>query len=281
MSTPGGRGPPVPGRPGGRALSRADRHRAVRRPGQVSGSVVRVVDRAGAGEVRAGEAGAGEPRLVGHQIVRVLGLVVGALERRHLVVGRGEVADPVAAGAGEVRAGEVGTGVARAGEVRLVVALRDPARTGAPAAPRAVLRCVAHRCARPLLARPPARNECAVAAVVAPARQRLRAKGALMKVRNSLRSLKDRPGAQIVRRRGKVFSDQPQGPRGKAQPGLTRGRPARPRPPHPYRVRRPRRASRRSLPDRFPFRFRVPPAPARCRRDPGVPRGGWGSCGLL
>jgi large subunit ribosomal protein L36 len=44
-------------------------------------------------------------------------------------------------------------------------------------------------------------------------------KGALMKVRNSLRSLKDRPGAQIVRRHGKVYVINRKDPRGKARQG--------------------------------------------------------------
>jgi large subunit ribosomal protein L36 len=43
--------------------------------------------------------------------------------------------------------------------------------------------------------------------------------GAPMKVRNSLRSLKDRPGAQVVRRRGKVFVINRKDPRGKARQG--------------------------------------------------------------
>ncbi|NUS15696.1 MAG: 50S ribosomal protein L36 [Streptomyces sp.] len=40
-----------------------------------------------------------------------------------------------------------------------------------------------------------------------------------MKVRNSLRSLKDRPGAQIVRRRGKVYVINRRDPRAKARQG--------------------------------------------------------------
>lgn len=44
-------------------------------------------------------------------------------------------------------------------------------------------------------------------------------KGATMKVRNSLRSLKGRPGAQLVRRRGKVYVINRKDPRGKARQG--------------------------------------------------------------
>lgn len=44
-------------------------------------------------------------------------------------------------------------------------------------------------------------------------------KGAPMKVRNSLRSLKNRPGAQIVRRRGKVYVINRKDPRSKARQG--------------------------------------------------------------
>jgi large subunit ribosomal protein L36 len=40
-----------------------------------------------------------------------------------------------------------------------------------------------------------------------------------MKVRNSLRSLKQRPGSQIVRRRGKVFVINRKDPRSKARQG--------------------------------------------------------------
>ncbi|MBD0739908.1 type B 50S ribosomal protein L36 [Streptomyces sp. NPDC088197] len=40
-----------------------------------------------------------------------------------------------------------------------------------------------------------------------------------MKVRNSLRSLKSRPGAQIVRRRGKVYVINRKDPRFKARQG--------------------------------------------------------------
>ncbi|MEU6852968.1 type B 50S ribosomal protein L36 [Actinacidiphila alni] len=40
-----------------------------------------------------------------------------------------------------------------------------------------------------------------------------------MKVRNSLRSLKNRPGAQIVRRRGKVYVISRKDPRSKARQG--------------------------------------------------------------
>ncbi|MFI0897568.1 type B 50S ribosomal protein L36 [Streptomyces sp. NPDC021020] len=40
-----------------------------------------------------------------------------------------------------------------------------------------------------------------------------------MKVRNSLRSLKNRPGAQIVRRRGKVYVINRKDPRAKARQG--------------------------------------------------------------
>lgn len=40
-----------------------------------------------------------------------------------------------------------------------------------------------------------------------------------MKVRNSLRSLKNRPGAQIVRRRGKVYVINRKDPRSKARQG--------------------------------------------------------------
>ncbi|NKS64672.1 50S ribosomal protein L36 [Rhodococcus hoagii] len=38
-----------------------------------------------------------------------------------------------------------------------------------------------------------------------------------MKIRNSLKSLKDRPGAQLVRRRGKVFVINKKDPRFKAR----------------------------------------------------------------
>jgi large subunit ribosomal protein L36 len=40
-----------------------------------------------------------------------------------------------------------------------------------------------------------------------------------MKVRHSLRSLKSRPGAQIVRRRGKVYVINRKEPRNKARQG--------------------------------------------------------------
>ncbi|MDX6353644.1 MAG: large subunit ribosomal protein [Streptomyces sp.] len=40
-----------------------------------------------------------------------------------------------------------------------------------------------------------------------------------MKVRNSLKSLKDRPGAQVVRRRGKVYVINRKDPRFKARQG--------------------------------------------------------------
>ncbi|WP_267242604.1 type B 50S ribosomal protein L36 [Streptomyces sp. PR69] len=40
-----------------------------------------------------------------------------------------------------------------------------------------------------------------------------------MKVRNSLRSLKNKPGAQIVRRRGKTYVINRKDPRGKARQG--------------------------------------------------------------
>ncbi|MFC4035663.1 LSU ribosomal protein L36P [Streptomyces sp. DvalAA-14] len=40
-----------------------------------------------------------------------------------------------------------------------------------------------------------------------------------MKVRNSLRSLKKIPGAQVVRRRGKVFVINRKDPRNKARQG--------------------------------------------------------------
>ncbi|MBJ8343484.1 type B 50S ribosomal protein L36 [Antrihabitans sp. YC2-6] len=40
-----------------------------------------------------------------------------------------------------------------------------------------------------------------------------------MKVRNSLRSLKDKPGAQIVRRRGKTYVINKKEPRFKARQG--------------------------------------------------------------
>ncbi|MGW0774726.1 type B 50S ribosomal protein L36 [Streptomyces sp. NPDC002835] len=40
-----------------------------------------------------------------------------------------------------------------------------------------------------------------------------------MKVRNSLRSLKKKPGAQIVRRRGKVYVINRKDPRSKARQG--------------------------------------------------------------
>jgi large subunit ribosomal protein L36 len=44
-------------------------------------------------------------------------------------------------------------------------------------------------------------------------------KAPLMKVRNSLRSLKNRPGAQVVRRRGKVYVINRKDPRSKARQG--------------------------------------------------------------
>ena len=40
-----------------------------------------------------------------------------------------------------------------------------------------------------------------------------------MKVRNSLRSLKNKPGAQVVRRRGKVYVSNKKDPRFKARQG--------------------------------------------------------------
>ncbi|SED81652.1 type B 50S ribosomal protein L36 [Jiangella alba] len=40
-----------------------------------------------------------------------------------------------------------------------------------------------------------------------------------MKVRNSLRSLKNQPGAQVVRRRGRLFVVNRQNPRLKARQG--------------------------------------------------------------
>jgi large subunit ribosomal protein L36 len=40
-----------------------------------------------------------------------------------------------------------------------------------------------------------------------------------VKVRNSLRSLKKKPGAQVVRRRGKVYVINRKDPRGKARQG--------------------------------------------------------------
>ncbi|MCF4121575.1 type B 50S ribosomal protein L36 [Antribacter sp. KLBMP9083] len=40
-----------------------------------------------------------------------------------------------------------------------------------------------------------------------------------MKVRASLRSLKNKPGAKVVRRRGKVFVINTLNPRGKARQG--------------------------------------------------------------
>lgn len=40
-----------------------------------------------------------------------------------------------------------------------------------------------------------------------------------MKVRNSLKSLKNRPGAQVVRRRGKVYVLNRKDPRSKARQG--------------------------------------------------------------
>lgn len=40
-----------------------------------------------------------------------------------------------------------------------------------------------------------------------------------MKVRNSLRSLKQRPGAQVIRRHGKVFVLNKRDPRFKARQG--------------------------------------------------------------
>ena len=44
-----------------------------------------------------------------------------------------------------------------------------------------------------------------------------------MKVRKSLRSLKNKPGAQIVRRRGKVYVINKKEPRFKARQGYTTG----------------------------------------------------------
>ncbi len=40
-----------------------------------------------------------------------------------------------------------------------------------------------------------------------------------MKVRNSLRSLKDQPGSQVVRRRGRLYVINKQNPRLKARQG--------------------------------------------------------------
>ncbi|MFJ9825081.1 type B 50S ribosomal protein L36 [Streptomyces sp. NPDC101160] len=40
-----------------------------------------------------------------------------------------------------------------------------------------------------------------------------------MKVRNSLRSLKARPGAQVVRRRGRIYVINRKDPRAKARQG--------------------------------------------------------------
>ena len=40
-----------------------------------------------------------------------------------------------------------------------------------------------------------------------------------MKVRNSLRSLKDQPGSQLVRRRGRLYVINKQNPRLKARQG--------------------------------------------------------------
>ena len=40
-----------------------------------------------------------------------------------------------------------------------------------------------------------------------------------MKVRNSLKSMKQQPGAQVVRRRGRVFVINKQNPRFKARQG--------------------------------------------------------------
>jgi large subunit ribosomal protein L36 len=40
-----------------------------------------------------------------------------------------------------------------------------------------------------------------------------------MKVRNSLKSLKDQPGAQVVRRRGRTFVINKQNPRMKGRQG--------------------------------------------------------------
>ncbi|WP_024799441.1 type B 50S ribosomal protein L36 [Nocardia sp. BMG51109] len=40
-----------------------------------------------------------------------------------------------------------------------------------------------------------------------------------MKVRNSLRSLKDKPGAQVVRRRGRTYVINKRDPRFKARQG--------------------------------------------------------------
>lgn len=40
-----------------------------------------------------------------------------------------------------------------------------------------------------------------------------------MKVRNSLRSLKDKPGAQVVRRHGKLYVINKKNPRWKARQG--------------------------------------------------------------
>ncbi|MCW2873162.1 MAG: ribosomal protein [Streptomyces oryziradicis] len=49
--------------------------------------------------------------------------------------------------------------------------------------------------------------------------ERLGEKGTTMKVRQSLRALKARPGAQIVRRRGRVFVINKKDPRFKARQG--------------------------------------------------------------
>ncbi|MEZ5212904.1 type B 50S ribosomal protein L36 [Gordonia sp. (in: high G+C Gram-positive bacteria)] len=40
-----------------------------------------------------------------------------------------------------------------------------------------------------------------------------------MKVRNSLKSMKNQPGSQIVRRRGRIFAINKQNPRFKARQG--------------------------------------------------------------
>ncbi len=53
----------------------------------------------------------------------------------------------------------------------------------------------------------------------APSSKDVEQKGAPMKVRNSLRSLKNRPGAQIVRRRGRVYVINRKDPRGKSRQG--------------------------------------------------------------
>ncbi len=47
----------------------------------------------------------------------------------------------------------------------------------------------------------------------------LHTKGCIMKVRNSLRSLKNQPGSQIVRRRGRTYVINKQNPRAKARQG--------------------------------------------------------------